>query len=101
MACSIGKSMEDKRFSVRMANIGLDVIRTFNSTNSKRADSFKKCAVEQLDFVIQHDENQSYVRECERVKEVFLDILEDTGKYYCEAQGLIDYLNTFVLMGIR
>lgn len=101
MVGSIGDSLKEKSFSVRMANIGLDIIRTFNNANPKRAESFKSCALEQLDFVIQHDGNESHVRECERVKDIFYDILEGTNKYDCKKEELVNYLNTFVLMGIR
>ncbi len=103
MVSSITNSLEGKSYLARLSNASLDVIRALRYRGTKRGESFKKCALEQLDWNVKISENESEIREFEGIKETFLDLLlpEINRKYSGTEEQFIHYLNTFVLLGIR
>ncbi len=103
MAGPIAKSLNDKSFLVRLSNVSLDIVRTITCSHPKRMESFKACALEQLNGFIIESKNEFEKREFIRIKEVFLDILLDPSerKYCGTVEEFISYLNTFIFMGER
>lgn len=103
MAGPIAESLNNKSFLIRLSNVSLDIVRTITCSNLKRMESFKACALEQLNGFILESKNESEKRELGRIKEIFLDIMLDPNerKYYGTREQFINYLNTFIFMGER
>lgn len=96
MASSIGYAMRNKSISCRILNIYMDIDRTFRFQNisEKRYKSFYNCAIEQLEYIINNEENACYKREAERILENFNKGLKDENIKV----ELLKYLKTFVVL---
>ncbi len=103
MVGTMTDSLKDKSYLVRLSNASLDIIRALHYRGTNRGESFKKCALEQLAWNIKMSENESETREFEGIMETFLDLLlpENDRKYDGTDEQFINYLNTFVSLGIR
>ncbi len=103
MAGPIAESLNDKSFLVRLSNVSLDIVRTVTCSHPKRKESFKACALEQLDGFIREAKSESEEREFRRIEEIFLDLLlEPNERKYCgTVEEFIHYLNTYIFMGNR
>ena len=110
MVSSIGKNLKNKPINFRFLNIYADIERTFRfieNNNFKRAKSFYNCAVEQLNYIINNEKNECFVREADRILFIFEFLLNDSLKeeknqinnshdvYFFDKDSFLKYMLSF------